>query len=64
MTTINSRRVPLEVEARELAEARRVVVSEGFGVAEGLEQRIRRDHPFRNGRPRVLRRALELGISS
>ena len=63
MTTINSRGIPLEVEPRELAESRRVVVSEGFGVAEGLQQRIRRDHALRDRRARRLRRALELGVA-
>ena len=63
MTAINRGGVSLEVEARELAESRRVVVPQGFGVAEGLEQRVRRDHPFRNGRSRMRCSTLELGVA-
>ena len=37
VTSINSRRIPLEVEARKLAESRRIVVPQRLGVAEGLE---------------------------
>ena len=52
MTTINGRGIPLEVEARELAESRRVVVSQRLGVAEGLEPVLMTSHAIdatRNG---------------
>ena len=63
MATINSRRIPFEVEARKLAESRRVVVSEGFGVAEGLQQRIRRDHALGDRRSCRCCSTLELGVA-
>ena len=58
MTTINSRRISLEVKPRKLAESRRVVVSEGLGVAEGLEPVFMNSHAIdatRDGsKPRLM----------